>query len=93
MEHAGKVCRVGFVDNIVEIVSGSSSEEFFYVFTKKSGAVDDHCLIPPRRFLFYGSLETVNTNDYRMSITSFYVFLLKTIRCRIKSEQDLCQNL
>ena len=93
MEHTGKVCRVSFVDNIMEVISGSSSEEFFYVFTKKSGAVDDHCLIPPRRFLSYSNLETVNTNDYRMSITSFYVFLLKTIRFRIKSEQDLCQNL
>ncbi len=93
MEHTGKVCRVGFVDNIMEVVRGSSSEEFFYVFTKKSGAVDDHCLIPPRRFLSYGNLETVNTNDYRMSITSFYVFLLKTIHCRIKFQQILYQNL
>ena len=93
MEHTGKVCRVSFVDNIMEVVSGSSSEEFLYVFTKKSGAVDDHCLIPLRRFVSYGNLGTVNTNYYRMSITSFYVFLLKIIHCRIKFQQDLCQNL
>jgi hypothetical protein len=77
----------------VKVVSGSSSEEFLYVCTKKSGAVGEHCLIPLRRFVFNGNLETVTISDYRMNIMSFYVFLLKTIPCRIKSEQDLCQNL
>jgi hypothetical protein len=50
----------------MEVVSGSSSEEFLYVFTKKSGAVYEHRLIPLRRFLSYGNLGTLNTNDYRM---------------------------
>jgi len=61
---------MGFVDNIMEVFSGSSSEEFLYVFTKKSGAVDEHCLIPLRHLFSYGNLGTVNTNDYRKRIKS-----------------------
>jgi hypothetical protein len=83
---------MGFVDDFMKVVSGITPEEFFYVSNKKSGAVNEHGLIPLECFLSYGNLGTVTTNDYRMRITSLSL-LYTLIERFINMQSKTCAKI